>query len=296
MSVKRVSPAWRGGEYVLGIDGRTAVSVYQVDVSDPYRDDEETAAGARGIPREGSRKGRLTALNVTARREGAAMFRVTIRWAELNEQAQMDLGRLPDPFSVPEQRWWDFETTVEPYDVDADGRPVLNSAGEPLDPPPTMEITDLVLNVIRAEPLYDWREALMYARSCNSDDFYGFAAGCARAFVTGELVRGEQFAYWRKTYRVRFRHPHADAQFGGWEDRFLDHGHRVLARDPTTGRFLLDDKGGPVYRAITQDGSNMPISQPALLDGGGELLRKGRKAVWLHFKPRFFVPYKKLNI
>ncbi|HUW45312.1 MAG TPA: hypothetical protein VMW50_05885 [Dehalococcoidia bacterium] len=296
MSAVKVSPAWKGSEYEESISGDSAVSVWQVEVGDPKRDTDQTALHAKGIPRKGSKQGALVAYSVVARREGVALFRVTARWAQLDEQAQLDLGKVDDPFSVPDQRSWDFETSVEPYDRDARGRAIVNSADEPLEPPPTMEFDDLVLTVSRNEPKYDPLLALKYARAVNSDNFYGFEPGCARVRITAELVRGERMDYWRTTYRVRFRSLHGATEFGGWELRLLDQGYRVQARDPDSGAWLTDEDGAPIYSPVTQEGSNMPVSAPILLNGMGRRLKKGKPAWWLHWQPRPALPFAKLAI
>lgn len=56
-----------------------------------------------------------------------------------------------NPPERPAEISWDMETTTEPIEVDIDGKPLVNSVGEPFDPPIRAPFSILTLRIARGD-------------------------------------------------------------------------------------------------------------------------------------------------
>lgn len=178
-------------------------------------------------------------------------------------------GASGDPTQEPPTIEWDYDSTEYALRVDIDGDPILNSAGQPFDPPPTMPVGWTVLRYGRNEATYDALERAKYAHTINSTPFLGVREGCVlcKPIKASSRYIGP-FLYYRVSYEFHIAKDHdhniqGKPQMPGvfdWKMWLLDQG--LCRLDVATGR--------PV--AIYDDGN--PISTPALLGNDGQPLTK----------------------
>lgn len=173
-----------------------------------------------------------------------------------------------DPLNAPSEYSWDFVVSQEPIDRDNADAPILNSADEPIDPPITDDVYDLVLRYRDNLADFDPTIASAYIGAVNSDTFLAFTAGkvkCtkysgtpARAAANVTLLPGG--LYFVRELLFVFRDD-------TWTRKFLDEGYRIK-----TG---TDGSGNPTYEVVTDD-KGMPLALPIKLDGsGGKLAAAG---------------------
>lgn len=170
---------------------------------------------------------------------------------------------------------WAPEKFQEPYDRDALGTAVLNSAGEPFDPLPVRDATRLVLTIERFEQSFDQQEALSYADTVNAESFQGFAAGLVKC---DSITGNEHLENAILCYHVRYIF-HFDEL--GWVDFILDAGYKQIDPADATKRIVIKDK------------YFQPYSSPTPLDGLGHPLAAGAPPVFLQYDPypqKSFIP------
>ncbi len=150
------------------------------------------------------------------------------------------LDDFDDPvFKLPECEW-EFEDrqVVCPGQVattsDSDGKPhtyvkgVLNSAGQPFDPPPLYDRSDAVLIVDRVEndpgfpqvggvPIFTTSNALLYSNSLNQDAFLGAEPKTIRCKIRAKRFQWRDVFRWQVNYRFAYRKE-------GWQPQTLDQG------------------------------------------------------------------------
>jgi hypothetical protein len=178
------------------------------------------------------------------------------------------------PLDEPEDVSWDQVTFEIPVDYDANGTAILNSAGDPYDPPVMIEDDRPVLTIVRNELEYNSDLSDLYRGSVNASAFFGKAPGTvkcmpmrAQRLWSPNLNINEGY-YWKVTYTF---HVNRD----GWKRKLLDQGYQELVSG--------------VRKKILVDG--LPASQPQLLNGSGLKLAVGSDPVYKEFtvhKPRDF--------
>ena len=173
-----------------------------------------------------------------------------------------------DPLAKKWEISWNFATSNEPVDTDINDKPILNSSDEPLDPPLTKDVDDLVLRIVRNESAFDPVRAAEYKGSINADWFYGFKLGRAQIkVIEGVLNRAAARSFYTVTYEIHFR-------WDGWQKRVLDQGFRTkttAAQGETS-----------TYQSIVDEDGN-PLAQPAKLDGSGGRLAEGAAPVFNYY-------------
>lgn len=209
----------------------------------------------------------LLAQQPTVTREGFNLYLVSVDYVRLGGS-----GSNPDPndpLNAPLVYRWEMGNTTESVDRDAAGNPILNSVGEPFDPPPTKNIGTLFLTVTRNEPSYDPGIALTYQNKRNSDQFFGAEAGQALCL---SIAPAEAFAadaeyipvqYHFEFRADKFRHRIRDQGLNG---RFDDNGTSKIApfymnsTDRASTPILLDGTGKPMDPSIKVAGTKTPIA------------------------------------
>jgi hypothetical protein len=190
-----------------------------------------------------------------------------------------DKSPLEEPWDVDT----DFVVSVEPYDTDVNGAPLLNAAGEPFDPPQTRENCDpcVVLSGNQAN-MPDWNAN----NSLNANKFMGAGPGELRMKLKGKkiIVQQNGFIYWHNTYTI-IRRFATSLMPEPWQRRVLNQGFRAkLADSSETPDAGAGGSSGIVVKTSTIRGADgLPIAKPALLDKDGSLLAKDAKATWLLF-------------
>jgi hypothetical protein len=172
---------------------------------------------------------------------------------------------LDDP---PEVDWGGIETS-EPYDLDADNKAAVNTAGERFDPAPERVAgQDAVTITINTAT---WSPAMgsMYSYTTNSNTMWGTLVAQGQALmgrISARKVREEGVTFWRVTYPITFK--------TDWKQTLLNVGYNtrngtntltpIMAKDTNTGTFvpiqqprLISTDGSSVYTgALT--GTNVP--------------------------------------
>jgi len=163
---------------------------------------------------------------------------------------------------------------------------ITNSSGESFDPPATKDVADLGMRIIKAQAVFDKTDALEFYNTINSAEFEGFAKGLVKCVgISAEKVNNGGVEYWSVTYEFHVRKD-------GWKLRRLDEGYSVKkAASGSTHNVLNSEAGVPgTYRIFALKGTEEggvpeiePISEPARLDGQGNLLASTAEDVFLEF-------------
>jgi len=191
-----------------------------------------------------------------------------------------------NPLQRPPQVAWGFAQHEVQAFKDLDGKPFMNSAGEPY--PAEVAKRDqsrLVLTVTRNESYFDVDLAEEFQDAINDKPFFGRAKGTAKcANIRGDGPHYENVVYWQVTYEIHF-----DSR--GWLNEQLDAGHYYWEDG---------DVGHPAKKRFPQDGLGVTSTEPIPLDGHGNKLSEADiKAA--QFKYRTFRHYEwrdfgKLNL
>lgn len=179
----------------------------------------------------------------------------------------------------------DFGTETVDIDQDHKGNPILNSAKEAFDPPPTSQLHDLILRFDRVNcATFDEQQAALYLDAVNNDTWRGFPAGKVRCSRYAAVRRrfGPTF-YWDHSLEFRIRTHESDPLNIGWLRRFLDQGYRNI-----DGKTFVDT----VIKAGTEDETITTVrTSPTLLDGNGHELASGEDPKFLTFEDFDRLPF-----
>lgn len=296
MSVKLL---WEGRKGRDGIDrAMRHVRVYEV-LSDDQYDDEDVVAGAEaralGLPGNGYPLKEGSAAIVTdieAENDTQTPFRWLVtctyetQWPRelaaesltldpdtgesiLTPTAPGELGppeaqRDPNPVNWPVKFRVTHEVSLEPATHDNAGNPILNSAGDPYDPPLMVERSRPVLEGTKyyAFVNLDWLE--QFHDSVNLYGWRGRGPRKCKLELEWESDTVNNFAVWRVNYRVKIKREQWDGgpfdQGQGWDLRPLDQGYRE--RDAITGERTKilpprDDLGGLIPGPYPLNGAGL---------------------------------------
>jgi hypothetical protein len=139
------------------------------------------------------------------------------------------------------------------YGYSYSGDLIANSAGDPYDPPVTIEDARMILTITRNEATFSAQLAYDYTNTINSDDFFGAPAHTWKCEgISGRRRFERNVLFWEVTYKFKWN-PNT------WKLKILDAG--------------LREKVSGVLRPITDGGR--PVTQPALLASTGAKLAVG---------------------
>lgn len=245
MSIVNVTKKWsisdsqREGD-ADNIPVYSATSGWQVEVS-TAADDEMVALKAPGLPAHleaHPSDSRLLCQRLDARRESDAprFFVVTASWGEA------DTKKPKDPLQDPPIVDWSYEADMVPVDRDADGKAIVNTAGESPDPPLTKPVHDPVLHTefnVRNFSSLAGREYI--GKVCNHS-LLGYETHEPKmknltAKYIEEMRNRVLKKYWHISMDIQFRK-------GGWWTRMLNAGYRqlVTASDGTKKLEIIKDR------------------------------------------------------
>lgn len=148
-------------------------------------------------------------------------------------------------------------------DQDRDGNPIVNSAGDPFDPPLTKDDSRPVVRVVRNEPTFSLALAYQYRDKVNGQAWLGAEPRTVKAAPVKfrRLFHPTCGFYFQVAYEFAFNPK-------GWTRRPLDAG----LRQKVDGAFEpIKDKGEPV-------------SAPVPLDGAGQALAADAEPQYLEFE------------
>lgn len=190
-------------------------------------------------------------------------------------------------YQMPTIEWQSAESTVAKQ-WDANGKPFLNSAGQPFAPAPTMEIAYPILHITRNEQIFGADQFTYWSFAVNDGAFMGFPQDCVQVLPPSvkQLWWGPQ-KYFRTTWRLRFKPEEYVNWWNADEEEYQT--ARVSWQQYTLdcGFYQLTDPGaGPqTVVPIVRNGHRIG-NQPALLDGQGRLLPRGDDPVYVYNQTR----------
>lgn len=204
--------------------------------------------------------------------------RVWIVTAAYSSERELSDNPLDDPALIT----WNTEQFQRPYFQDINGDAIVNSAGDPFDPPAMGDDSRVTAtirkNVAGISGIASW--FLSYQDCVNNapfllDGIY-IAEGAAKmqAVSLGEVQERNSITYRVLSMTMHFRRDAYSAAGSGsgatpsteWALELLDAGFRELAQAGSTS-----GSGGAYRRKIT-DEDGEPVKSPVLLDGSGEPL------------------------
>lgn len=180
-----------------------------------------------------------------------------------------DFGGIDDPTLQKPKKTWRGNPADEAIDVDLDGAPIVNSAGDPFDPPVTRRKSTGVLTVVRNERTYNDAIASEYRDSVNEFDFFDLAPGTVRfSDISAESSYSASIGeYFVVTYE--FEHNPE-----GWDPSVLDRGLRKLNASTLTREQILI-QGSLATSPVLLDGEGQPLAEDRVASG---------EAIFLDFK------------
>jgi hypothetical protein len=175
-----------------------------------------------------------------------------------------DVEKKEDPTEEEPSVEWDFDPHEEIADLDRNGDPIVNTAGDPFDPAVMRDRTDPVLTVtVNVADPFDFETAYNFCDSVNDDVFFGAPARYVK--IKSIKARRQRAAsgvrYWQITYVFAFNRK-------TWDKVILNQGRR--------------EKISGQRRLILID--NAPASDPVPLDATGQKLAPGDAPVFLTFE------------
>lgn len=168
-----------------------------------------------------------------------------------------------DPLLHPPDVSIDTQVFEEIVDFDANGTAVLNTAGDPFDPPVIRDVSRSVLVVERNEASYSESLASQYRDTVNSDGFLGADPGTIKCNAikptrTWDKLNG---FIWRVRYEFAQNRD-------GWHKKILNAGMRQISSSNYSYQFSNGD----------------PITAPVPLDASGGALGPNQGAYLLEFQ------------
>ncbi len=205
---------------------------------------------------------------------------VSYAWYSVNEVGG---GPEANPLLMPIDVSWGFKDYDHVVEMDIDGKPVLNSAKDPYDPPLVIQVPNQLMTVVRNEAYYNVGAAYAYRNSINQDSFAGQSPHFAKCFgiTPKNLFHPTVGWYYQVTYEFEFMNPRNSADGKGFVKSLLDRGLRKL--DFNTGK--------PVHIYL----NSQPITQPMLLDGSGGVLPVNGAPNYIDFKVFPELPFSDFN-
>lgn len=213
---------------------------------------------------------------------------------------------------------------------------IVNSAGEPFDPPPEMEDSIPTLTISRNEAFFNPMLATAFKGAVNSDDFLGAKPrqACIKGISASRQQKGS-FRFWKVNYVIAFNRE-------TWDLQLLDHGtysfspkkteevaridvNAVKAATEAANANVDDASKARAVQAAVEDaetanqridaglkangdaldetgGDLVPFLDAdgnrivGLLDGKSGALAKGKPAVFLSFRVRAELPFSILQL
>ncbi len=223
-------------------------------------------------------------VGISADRRDAFHYTVTVSYSTstFGVDATSPTAWTDDPISQPDQWDWASEQTGEPaieifnkggYTSITPpgwfakwGYGIVNSSGEPFDPPAEYEVArpTLAITTNKLASTYEPFEYINdYVNTVNSSEigYTGSELQWRLVEVRAQPMYTHGIDYWRVTYAFRYRRD-------GWRLHLRDEGYYTYAAG---------------VRTQIKDSENNPIHEPALLDGSGGLLAAGAPAHYLTF-------------
>jgi len=189
-------------------------------------------------------------------------------------------GPSQNPLAMPIEVSWGLRDHELVLDTDQAGNAVLNTAGDPYDPPVVIDDPRLVMTVVRNEPAFNIGWVVAYRNAVNSDAFAGFPPLTCKVLNISSRSQWHQDAgwYYQATYEFEFLTASIDYDTQtGYRRRVVSQGFRAIS--VVTGK--------PYH--ITLKG--VPVNSPMLLDKNGYLLGLNEPPYWQVFQAYPELPF-----
>ncbi len=189
-------------------------------------------------------------------------------------------GPNQNPLLMPIDVSWSLRDHETVLDTDQNQNPVLNTAGDPYDPPIVIDDPRLVMTVVRNEAQFNVAWVLSYRNAVNSDPFAGFPPLACKVLNISSKSQWHQDAgwYYQTTYEFEFLTAQIDYDTQtGYRKRIISQGFRAIS--VVTGK--------PYH--ITLKG--VPINSPMLLDENGYLLTPSQAPYYQTFQAYPELPF-----
>lgn len=253
MAVVWARQIWDGREGGGNLDGAiTHTQLYRVKTDSKW-DDQTTVLQAAALPYLGQPHPSDVSSycnSLRARNEGASPFFWTVTATYSNQREASD-----SPLDDPIEYQWGTEQFQEVADTDQNGEGIVNSAGDPFDPPIMRDLSRRSVTITSNEAFVPtW--VLSYQDAVNSDaitiDGVSLSEGqakCQQVSVSPTRIRNDQ------EFRIVTLTIHMNND--GWGYKVLDQGFRE--RDD-------DNK----LKQILNEADETEPTAPVLLDGNGK--------------------------
>ena len=169
-------------------------------------------------------------------------------------------GGAQNPLLMPIDVSWGLRDHEIVLDTDVNGLPVINTAGDPYDPPIVIDDPRLVMTIVRNEAAFNVAWVLAYRNAVNADSFAGFPPLACKVLNISSKSQWHQDAgwYYQTTYEFEFLTAQIDYDSQtGYRKNVVSQGFRAISS--VTGK--------PYH--ITLKG--VPVNAPMLLDKNGYL-------------------------
>lgn len=266
-------PMTKEQEITVGLTDTRIKEVYIVEfggLQDTYQKVLSANLGGKRIPPLFEAHPEMTQSQVVSihpKQVSHTVWRVTVTYSSSPGQPTP----FPDdPFLRPADVRVEDEVALEEMITDANGDPVQNSAGDPFDPPPQREASEMILHFAWNASFYNLNVAEAYRNAVNADELtihtlvqdFVFPVGTAklRGTIRAALKTENNTTFWRLQGTIRMRLPIPNEAAGAqWDAEVLDQGFRYLH---------LPKQGGEKLKHF-EDHRGRQSQVPNLLDGEG---------------------------
>lgn len=201
----------------------------------------------------------MTDLSVEEMGEDGLQWQVTLgySWYNVNYAGG---GPSQSPLLMPIDVSWGLRDHETVLDVDVNGNAVVNTAGDPFDPPVVIDDPRLVMTVVRNESVFNIGWVVAYRNAVNSDPFAGFDPLFSKVLNISSKSQWHQDAgwYYQTTYEFEFLTSQINNNTSnGYRQNLVSQGFRAISS--VTGKpYQITLKG-------------QPVNAPMLLDKNGFL-------------------------
>jgi hypothetical protein len=189
-------------------------------------------------------------------------------------------GPTQNPLAMPIEVSWSLRDHETVLDTDQNGNAVVNTAGDPFDPPLVIDDPRLVMTVVRNESAFNVGWVIAYRNAVNSDAFAGFPPLTSKVLNISSRSQWHQDAgwYYQTTYEFEFLTASIDYDTNtGYRPRVLSQGFRAISS--------VDSK---LYHMTIR---GVPVNSPMLLDANGYQLGLKQQPYWQTFQAYPELPF-----
>lgn len=220
--------------------------------------------------------------------------------------APKDFADQNNPLATPMRIKWDVGLSLEQFDRDINGNPIVNSALDPFDTPFQVEVPELTLDVVRWEPApFDFAKAASFVGTVNEGTLKiaGVPFKDGQVFVR-RIAPLNDYTLDARAIEVGYSFC---LRAQGWDIRVMDQGFRAWNKrysavmeictppepnspNPTTDpvqvtkAVLLNGKGKPISSKFVTAGKDTFDDKSGPPTGAKVEIVPDKSAVFLHYK------------